>query len=47
MNWEGGVPPQDIHMVANFGIQVSSMLDFKTGRRYLHNLDKIIVGQAQ
>jgi len=24
-------------------IQMASMLDFKTGRRYLHNLDKIVV----
>jgi hypothetical protein len=24
-------------------LQMASMLDFKTGRRYLHNLDKIIV----
>ncbi len=28
-------------------IQMASMLDFKTGRRFLHNLDKIIVSQAQ
>ena len=28
-------------------LQMASMLDVKTGRRYLHNLDKIIVSQAQ
>jgi hypothetical protein len=28
-------------------LQMASMLDFKTGRRYLHNLDKIIVNQVQ
>ena len=28
-------------------IQMTSASDFKTGRRYLHNLDKIIVGQVQ
>ena len=28
-------------------IQMASMLDFKTGRRYLHNLDKIIVGISE
>ena len=28
-------------------IQMASMLDFKTGRRYLHNLDKIVVDAAQ
>lgn len=28
-------------------IQMTSAADFKTGRRYLHNLDKIIVGQVQ
>jgi len=28
-------------------LQMTSMLDIKTGRRYLHNLDKIIVNQAQ
>ncbi len=28
-------------------IQMASMLDFKTGRRYLHNLSKITVAQAQ
>lgn len=28
-------------------IQMASMLDFKTGRRYLHNLSKIVVGQVQ
>ena len=27
-------------------IQMSSTMDFKTGRRYLHNLDKIVVGEA-
>lgn len=27
-------------------IQMTSMTDFKTGRRYLHNLDKIIVGEV-
>jgi len=27
-------------------LQMSSATDFKTGRRYLHNLDKIIVKQA-
>jgi hypothetical protein len=27
-------------------LQMASMLDFKTGRRYLHNLDKIVVGIA-
>ena len=27
-------------------IQMTSMMDMKTGRRYLHNLDKIIVSQA-
>ncbi|MCC8424446.1 hypothetical protein [Mucilaginibacter sp. UR6-11] len=28
-------------------LQMTSMMDFKTGRRYLHNLDKIIVSVAQ
>jgi len=28
-------------------IQMTSSSDFKTGRRYLHNLDKIVVGQVQ
>ena len=28
-------------------IQMASMLDFKTGRRYMHNLSKITVAQAQ
>lgn len=28
-------------------LQMASMLDMKTGRRYLHNLDKIIVYSAQ
>jgi hypothetical protein len=28
-------------------IQMASMLDFKTGRRYMHNLSKIVVSQAQ
>jgi len=28
-------------------LQMASMLDFKTGRRFLHNLDKIIVSQTQ
>ncbi|MGI4750315.1 MAG: hypothetical protein ACRYFB_06755 [Janthinobacterium lividum] len=28
-------------------IQMASMLDVKTGRRYMHNLSKIVVGQAQ
>ena len=28
-------------------LQMASMLDFKTGRRFLHNLDKIIVSQVQ
>lgn len=28
-------------------IQMTSMMDFKTGRRYLHNLNKILVSQAQ
>ena len=28
-------------------IQMASMLDFKTGRRYMHNLNKITVAQAQ
>ena len=28
-------------------LQMASMLDQKTGRRYLHNLDKIVVAQAQ
>lgn len=28
-------------------LQMTSAIDFKTGRRYLHNLDKIIVGQVQ
>ncbi|RYY29596.1 MAG: molybdopterin-binding protein [Sphingobacteriaceae bacterium] len=28
-------------------IQMASMLDLKTGRRYLHNLNKIVVEQAQ
>jgi hypothetical protein len=27
-------------------LQMTSMLDFKTGRRFLHNLDKIIVSQV-
>ena len=28
-------------------LQMASMLDFKTGRRFLHNLDKIIVSEVQ
>ncbi len=28
-------------------IQMASMLDFKTGRRYLHNLSRIVVAQVQ
>ncbi|TFF36530.1 molybdopterin-binding protein [Mucilaginibacter psychrotolerans] len=28
-------------------IQMTAAADFKTGRRYLHNLDKIVVGQVQ
>jgi hypothetical protein len=28
-------------------LQMTSMMDLKTGRRYLHNLDKVIVGMAQ
>jgi hypothetical protein len=28
-------------------LQMTSMLDFKTGRRYLHNLDKIVVGAVE
>jgi hypothetical protein len=28
-------------------IQMTSMMDVKTGRRYLHNLDKIIVSQVE
>ncbi|RYE30845.1 MAG: molybdopterin-binding protein [Sphingobacteriaceae bacterium] len=28
-------------------IQMASMMDFKTGRRYMHNLSKIVVAQAQ
>ena len=28
-------------------LQMASMMDMKTGRRYLHNLDKIVVGQVQ
>jgi len=28
-------------------LQMTSMMDFKTGRRYLHNLDKIIVASVQ
>jgi hypothetical protein len=28
-------------------LQMASMMDFKTGRRFLHNLDKIIVSQVQ
>jgi hypothetical protein len=28
-------------------LQMTSMMDMKTGRRYLHNLDKIIVGSVQ
>ncbi|RYD92731.1 MAG: molybdopterin-binding protein [Sphingobacteriales bacterium] len=28
-------------------IQMVSMQDFKTGRRYLHNLSKIVVGRAE
>ena len=27
-------------------LQMASMLDFKTGRRFLHNLDKIIVSEV-
>jgi hypothetical protein len=27
-------------------IQMTSMMDMKTGRRYLHNLDKIIISEA-
>ncbi|RFZ92984.1 molybdopterin-binding protein [Mucilaginibacter conchicola] len=28
-------------------LQMTSVADFKTGRRYLHNLDKIVVAQVQ
>jgi hypothetical protein len=28
-------------------LQMASMLDFKTGRRYLHNLDKIVVSGVE
>ncbi|HJP64256.1 MAG TPA: hypothetical protein VJ844_12495 [Mucilaginibacter sp.] len=28
-------------------LQMTSMLDMKTGRRYLHNLDKVVVYRAQ
>ncbi len=28
-------------------IQMTSAIDFKTGRRYLHNLDKIVVGKVE
>jgi hypothetical protein len=28
-------------------LQMTSMMDMKTGRRYLHNLDKVIVGMAE
>jgi len=28
-------------------IQMTSATDFKTGRRYLHNLDKIVVGEVK
>ncbi|HTE01581.1 MAG TPA: hypothetical protein VK668_19975 [Mucilaginibacter sp.] len=28
-------------------LQMASMLDFKTGRRFLHNLDKIIVSEVK
>jgi hypothetical protein len=28
-------------------LQMTSMMDMKTGRRYLHNLDKVIVGIAE
>jgi hypothetical protein len=28
-------------------LQMTSMMDIKTGRRYLHNLDKVIVGMAE
>ncbi|MCO5936955.1 hypothetical protein NAF17_15535 [Mucilaginibacter sp. RB4R14] len=28
-------------------MQMTSAIDFKTGRRYLHNLDKIVVSQVQ
>ena len=28
-------------------LQMTSVMDMKTGRRYLHNLDKIVVAQAQ
>jgi hypothetical protein len=28
-------------------LQMASMMDMKTGRRYLHNLDKVIVGMAE
>ena len=27
-------------------IQMTSAMDFKTGRRYLHNLEKIVVGEV-
>lgn len=27
--------------------QMTSMMDFKTGRRYLHNLDKVIISSVQ
>jgi hypothetical protein len=27
-------------------LQMTSMMDFKTGRRYLHNLDKVIVSKV-
>jgi hypothetical protein len=28
-------------------LQMTSMMDMKTGRRYLHNLDKIVVGMVE
>ncbi len=28
-------------------LQMTSMMDFKTGRRYLHNLDKVIVSKVE
>ncbi|MES2377010.1 MAG: hypothetical protein V4553_10550 [Bacteroidota bacterium] len=28
-------------------LQMTSMMDMKTGRRYLHNLDKVIVGMVE
>jgi hypothetical protein len=28
-------------------MQMTSAADMKTGRRYLHNLDKIVVGQVK